>query len=81
MSKRHKCTGTIQEPGTKVSKFTGKPFKSHRKVNTVKGVVEHPILGTPAFTFEEDDSVVDVRMCRPATTTELLIYERHFGAV
>jgi hypothetical protein len=34
-------------------------------VNTVKGEVEHPYLeGKEGFTFEEDDSVVEQRICR-----------------
>lgn len=46
--------GTSKEP---------KPFKSGFKVNTVKGVIEHPILGCPAYTFEEDDSYVRCDIC------------------
>ena len=48
----------IFEVGTKVSKISGKPFKSGFVVNTVKGVVEHPNkidpetnTGVPAYTF------------------------------
>lgn len=51
---------------TKTSK-TGtqpKPFKSGFLVNTVKGIVNHPILNIPAFTFEEDDSYVECRRCK-----------------
>ena len=41
-----------------------KPFKSGFKTNTIKGVIEHPILvGQFAYTFEEDDSFVEVRRC------------------
>ena len=40
-----------------------KPFKSGLKINTVKGVIEHPILEIPAYTFEEDDSYVECRRC------------------
>ena len=39
-------------------KMQPKPFKSGLQVNTVKGIVEHPILKIPAYTFEEDDSYV-----------------------
>lgn len=54
--------------GMKVAKIAGrqnrpKPFKSGKKVNTVKGVIEHPIIGGPAFTFEEDDSFVRCSIC------------------
>ena len=41
-----------------------KKFKSGLKHNTVKDVIEHPYLLTPAFTFEEDDSFVECNMCR-----------------
>jgi len=47
----------------KTSKFAPKPFKSNLKVNTVKGVVVHPVTGRDAFTFVEDDSVVECRIC------------------
>ena len=47
--------------GKKGFKTSGKPFKSKQLVNTVKGVITHPILGIPAFTFEEDDSFVECR--------------------
>jgi hypothetical protein len=55
---------------TKINQMIGKkvrkdkkPFKSTFKVNTVKGVVDHPILHVPCFTFEEDDSYVECRRC------------------
>lgn len=43
-----------------------KPFKSGRKINTVKEVVEQPFLfGTVlAFKFKEDDSFVACQGCR-----------------
>jgi hypothetical protein len=40
-----------------------KPFKSGSKINTIKGVINHPILNIPAYTFEEDDSHVECRRC------------------
>ncbi len=43
--------------------YTPKPFKSTFKINTVKGVVTHPILNVPAYTFIEDDSYVECRRC------------------
>lgn len=45
-----------------------KPFKSGFKVNTVKGVIDHPILHVPAYTFEEDDSYVECRRCEVVNT-------------
>ena len=40
-----------------------KPFKSGLKENTVKGLTEHPVLGSPALTFVEDESVVECKRC------------------
>lgn len=45
-------------------KFVPKAFKSRLKVNTIKGVIEHPILiGELAYTFVEDESYVECRRC------------------
>ena len=54
--------------GKKVSKYrpcggAPKPFKSGNKFNTIKGVIVHPILQKPAFTFVEDESYVECRRC------------------
>ena len=49
--------------GKKVTK-SGKPFKSGRKINTVRGIALHPKKKTPAFIFEEDDSVVECSICK-----------------
>jgi hypothetical protein len=40
-----------------------KPFKSGSKINTIKGVIVHPILNVPAYIFVEDDSFVECRRC------------------
>lgn len=40
-----------------------KPFKSGYLVNTVKGVIIHPQLNIPAYTFQEDESYVECRRC------------------
>jgi hypothetical protein len=59
--------------GRKVYKEgSGKPFKSGFKINTVKGVVNHPILNIPAYTFEEDDSYVECRRCFIHDTHQVL---------
>lgn len=51
--------------GKKVEKYSGKPFKSGNKINTVKSVTEHPYReGKSAYTFEEDDSFVSVEQCK-----------------
>lgn len=50
--------------GKKVSKAVSKrKFKSGLHINTVKNVINHPILNIPAYTFEEDDSYVECRRC------------------
>lgn len=56
--------------GKKVRKRSGnnnqkqpKPFKSGLILNTVKGLINHPQLNVPAFTFEEDDSYVACKDC------------------
>ena len=53
--------------GKSVVKKSGKPFKSGSKVNTVKGLVENPHTGLEAFSFKEDDSIVDIRQCELAS--------------
>lgn len=50
--------------GKKVSKLSGRPFKSSFKSNTIKSIIEHPTLKTPAYTFEEDDSYVAIYDCK-----------------
>jgi hypothetical protein len=40
-----------------------KPFKSGFLINTVKGVINHPTLNIPAYTFYEDESYVECRRC------------------
>lgn len=40
-----------------------KPFKSGRRFNTVKEFVVHPNTGQPAYSFIEDDSVVECSRC------------------
>jgi len=52
--------------GSRVIKHkSNKPFKSGLSINTVKGVIVHPILNIPAYTFEEDESYVECRRCKP----------------
>jgi hypothetical protein len=45
--------------GQSVQKKSRKPFKSGAKVGTVKAVTINPNTNRTAFTFMEDDSVVD----------------------
>jgi hypothetical protein len=60
-------TGPITNPedaiGKQVFKLSGKPFKSKAKYNTVKEVTVNPHTKLPAFTFEEDSSIVDAHIC------------------
>jgi len=57
--------GYEQWIGRRVRKRSVRPFKSGQRSNTVKGIIEHPILkGKPAFTFNEDDSFVGCDVCR-----------------
>jgi hypothetical protein len=67
MSKRSRhvapedCKNWIGKP---VAKLSGKPFKSTRKVNVVKGITDNPNMpGNVSFTFFEDDSIVEARQC------------------
>jgi hypothetical protein len=50
--------------GTKVVKYSGKPFKSGLKVGTISGLTKNLHTGKVAYTFEEDGSVVDAYQCR-----------------
>ena len=49
--------------GEKVVKHSKKPFKSTLQVNTVKGITINPNTNKKAFSFHEDDSLVDCCMC------------------
>lgn len=45
--------------GRKCKKKSPKPFKSGEKINTIKGIIDHPHLHKPAYIFYEDDSYVE----------------------
>jgi len=65
----------VQKKGKTRKERSPKPFKSGFKTNTVKGVTINPNTGKPAFTFIEDESVVDADLCvavEPAPTPENL---------
>lgn len=49
--------------GDKVRKKSGKPFKSTFKINTVKSITINPVTNKEAFSFEEDDSIVNTEIC------------------
>lgn len=49
--------------GDKVIKKSHKPFLSNNKINTIKSITTNPNTGNKAFTFKEDDSIVDAVMC------------------
>ena len=50
--------------GSRVMKHSQRPFKSTFQVNTVKGITTNPNTGLPAFTFYEDEMVVDCYRCK-----------------
>jgi len=57
-----KCAKTAFKIKNKI--LQPKPFKSGFKINTIKGVIEHPMLKNEmAYTFHEDDSYVECRRC------------------
>ncbi len=57
--------------GKKVNKPSSmKKFKSGLFLNTVKAIIDHPILHIPAYTFEEDESYVECRRCEVVTPCE-----------
>lgn len=60
----------------RVQKKSGKPFKSGRKVNTVKSITENPYCGKPGYTFFEDDSVVNCELCEIASKYRTM-YDQH----
>lgn len=53
----------VRKASGRSNQLSSKPFKSGNKVNTVKEIVNHPQLNVPAFTFLEDDSIVECRKC------------------
>lgn len=55
---------TKKQINEKKKDYNPKPFKSGSKINTVSGLVRHPHLRIPAYTFEEDDSIVECRRCK-----------------
>lgn len=54
--------------GKQVYKPSGKPFKSRNKINTVTGLMNHPVTGRACYTFEEDDSHVEIIKCKVKPT-------------
>ncbi len=49
--------------GKKVVKKSRNPFKSQKKQATVKGISINPDSNKIAFSFNEDDSLVNCEMC------------------
>jgi hypothetical protein len=60
-----------------------KKFKSGSVINTVKGVINHPVLDIPAYVFEEDDSYVECHRCFLVDTHEVvdLVYHEDEGNI
>lgn len=63
-----KKNSEIYPVGTKVYKISGNLFKSGAKIATITGVVinEQDPKKRQAYTFEEDDSVVNCELCKDA---------------
>jgi hypothetical protein len=50
--------------GKRVEKYSGKPFKSGKKINTATGIIMNKELGNVAcYTFVEDESCVECYRC------------------
>ena len=49
-----------------VVKKSGKPFKSGKKIASIKGIIDHPYrpTGSKAYTFYDDDSCVSVEQVK-----------------
>jgi hypothetical protein len=56
--------GTPVYSGVRVYKKSGKPFKSGHKINTVKGLTCNPNTDLLAYTFIEDESIVDCKQVK-----------------
>ena len=54
---------TLLTPGTRVVKKSRRPFKSGDKVATIKEITVNPYTDKEAYSFIEDDSIVETRMC------------------
>jgi 2-polyprenyl-3-methyl-5-hydroxy-6-metoxy-1,4-benzoquinol methylase len=52
----------LSQYNVKVVKKSGKPFKSKLKINTVKAIVTNPQSNKYAYSFKEDDSVVNIEL-------------------
>lgn len=61
------------------NKYKIKPFKSGFKTNTVRDVIDHPILHIPAYTFHEDDSYVECRRCKVVVEAEPDVFDTPVG--
>jgi len=55
----------------RIKTFNRKKFKSGALVNTIKGVIIHPEINIPAYTFEEDESYVECRRCKILSHDEI----------
>ena len=58
LSTRYDCTEAVYI-GMRCEKKSGRPFKSQFRKATIKGIIDHPELGVPAYVFFEDDSYVE----------------------
>jgi DNA-binding transcriptional regulator YhcF (GntR family) len=67
--------------GHKVIKKSLKPFKSKLKVNTIKEITINPNTQKEAYTFLEDDSIVDSYQCISFQNFESLESKRVDGQI
>lgn len=56
--------GTPVYSGVRVVKRSNKTFKSGQKINTVNGLTFNQNTGNLAYTFVEDNSIVDCYKCK-----------------
>jgi len=57
--------------GMKIVKKSKHPFKSGFKINTVKGLTINSYTQRLAFTFDEDESIVDCAKCKLSTEEDI----------
>jgi len=68
-------SGKFIRVGDKVIKKSRKPFKSGDKVGTVKNITVNPYTNRTAFSFIEDNSIVDAHQCMKATNSIIKLQE------
>ena len=72
MNYKHNIGRRVRKGSISDGNANKKPFKSGLLMNTVKDVIDHPVLHIPAYVFEEDDSYVECRRCFLVDTHEVV---------